>query len=362
MPIYKWIGNQVLTVLQNLILRSHLSEFHSGYRLYSTEALSRLPFEKNTSDFHFDTEIIIQLLLQKLRIVELPIPTFYGDEICHVQGLRYGWQALKASVTSQLCRINLLYDPKFDVQPAVSKYGPKLGFRSSHTMALAHAEAGQRILDLGCGEGHVAAELLRKGCRVTAVDREAKEKTGSDQLDFLAWDLNRDYLPVNVSAYDQVFLLDIVEHLKDPARLMETLRSAAGCKRPKVVLTTANIAFVVTRLMLLFGQFNYGKKGILDLTHTRLFTFGSVKALLEQSGYRLYEVAGIPAPFPQALGDNLLSRFLLALNSWLIRLSPRLFSYQIFVRAQALPTVDNLLAETISASTELSRNLLRRAA
>ena len=65
------------------------SEFHSGYRLYSTNALAQIPFEKNTNDFHFDTEIIIQFVLKKMRIAELPIPTFYGDEICHVNGLKY---------------------------------------------------------------------------------------------------------------------------------------------------------------------------------------------------------------------------------------------------------------------------------
>src|SRR6476619_792165 len=91
MPVYKWIGNQILTAFQNRILRTALSEFHSGYRLYSTAALAQIPFEKNTNDFHFDTEIIIQFVLRKLPIAELPIPTFYGDEICHVNGMRYAW-------------------------------------------------------------------------------------------------------------------------------------------------------------------------------------------------------------------------------------------------------------------------------
>src|SRR3981081_383215 len=76
MPAYKWIGNQVLTAFQNRMLGTKLSEFHTGYRLYSTAALAQLPFEKNTNDFHFDTEIIIQFVLGKLRIVELPIPTY----------------------------------------------------------------------------------------------------------------------------------------------------------------------------------------------------------------------------------------------------------------------------------------------
>jgi glycosyltransferase involved in cell wall biosynthesis len=88
MPLYKYIGNKVLTTAQNTLLGSHLSEFHSGYRLYSVEALKKLPISLNSNDFHFDTEIIIQFLNAKLRIKELPIPTHYGDEVCRVDGVK----------------------------------------------------------------------------------------------------------------------------------------------------------------------------------------------------------------------------------------------------------------------------------
>ena len=74
MPLYKGIGNQVLTAFENFMLGTDLSEFHSGYRLYSVEALKKLPFERNANDFHFDTDIIIQLHFAGMRIVELPIP------------------------------------------------------------------------------------------------------------------------------------------------------------------------------------------------------------------------------------------------------------------------------------------------
>ena len=98
------------------MLRTRLSEFHSGYRLYSTSALAQIPFEKNTNDFHFDTEIIIQFVLKKLRIAELPIPTFYGDEICHVNGLKYAWDVCPLDDQSATLRaFNLFYDRKFDV-------------------------------------------------------------------------------------------------------------------------------------------------------------------------------------------------------------------------------------------------------
>src|SRR3984893_16314089 len=354
MPFYKWIGNQTLTAFQNRILGTHLSEFHSGYRLYSTKALAQIPFEKNTNDFHFDSEIIIQFVLKKLRLVELPIPTVYGDEICSVNGLRYAWNIFKTTLRARLCGLYLFYDRKFDVKPEEEIYDLKLGFPSSHTAAIAAAKQGGNVLDVGCGQGRVAAEMTKKGCRVTGMDRYIPDEANATQdVRFIRWDLDRHEFPVNVSQFDQIFLLDIIEHLKEPGHFMDELRFAAACARPEIVLTTANIGFFATRLMLLLGQFNYGKKGILDATHTRLFTFRSLRELLRQSGYKILEVRGIPAPYPKALGTNFISRLLVRANEKMISLSRSFFSYQIFVRAQALPTVNNLLCEPITTSQEL---------
>ena len=126
-------------------------------------------------------------------------------------------------------------------------------------------------------------------------------RSAPHDLDFIRWDLDRKEFPVNVSQFDQIFMLDIIEHLKSPEDFMEELRFATGRKRPELIITTANIGFFMTRLMLLFGQFNYGKKGILDATHTRLFTFRSLSELLKQSDYQILEMRGIPAPFPKPL-------------------------------------------------------------
>ena len=128
------------------------------------------------------------------------------------------------------------------------------------------------------------------------------------------------------------------------------------------MLTTANIGFFITRFMLFLGHFNYGRKGILDRTHTRLFTFNSLKELFDQTGYVVTEVRGVPAPFPKALGDNWLGRLLVSLNQAFIGISRGLFGYQIFLRARALPTVPALLSETIERSGEMKKAAMAGAA
>jgi glycosyltransferase involved in cell wall biosynthesis len=89
MPLYKFVGNRILTRVQNYLSGLTLSEYHSGYRLYSTAALKKIPFEAFSNVWHFDTQIILSLAERNMRIVELPIPTYYGDEICHVNGIPY---------------------------------------------------------------------------------------------------------------------------------------------------------------------------------------------------------------------------------------------------------------------------------
>jgi glycosyltransferase involved in cell wall biosynthesis len=358
MPYYKWLGNQILSAFQNRMLHTNLSEFHSGYRLYSTQALQRIPFERNSNDFHFDTDIIIQLLFAGLRIKELPIPTYYGSEICHVNGLKYAWNVFRTTLRAKLHQVNLFYDRKFDVGQRELTYDLKLGFQSSHTMTIKAVLPGAAVLDVGCGQGLVAQEMAKTARLVVGLDLWPPQRSQS-KIEFKRWNADEGTLPLDVSQFDQVFLLDIIEHLKDPEVFMEKLREAAARKRPEIIITTANIAFCVTRFMLLLGIFNYGRKGILDRTHTRLFTFASLRSLLEQTGYRVLEVRGIPAPFPKVTGIGWIGRVLLWLNQIGIALFPGLFSYQIYVRARAKPTVPNLLIETVDSSEEMKQAVLQ---
>lgn len=355
MPVYKFLGNRVLTGVQNRLLYASLSEFHSGYRVYSVPVLAALPFERNTNDYHFDTEILIQLLRAGARLKELPIPTYYGDEIRNVKGVRYALNVLRSTLLSRAQDYSVLYERKFDVSRPTENnvfYQPKFHFESPHRLALERVRPGSSVADIGCAGGYVAQALKEKQCRVTGIDQFSVDRD-SNLDEFVQCDLDRGEFPVDAGRFDYVLLLDIVEHLRSPERLLDTLRQARRTGNDlTVIFSTGNISFLVTRVGLLLGWFNYGVRGILDLTHTRLFTFRTARNLFEQSGFTVEEVRGVPAPFPLALGDNMLSRLLLAVNRLLIRLSKSLFAYQIFMVCKPTPSLEWLLQKAHEASRE----------
>jgi hypothetical protein len=164
-------------------------------------------------------------------------------------------------------------------------------------------------------------------------------------------------LTFDVAPYKYILLLDIIEHLRSPEDFLERLRSQFTHEPKTVVLTTANIGFLIQRLMLLAGQFNYGKSGILDRTHTRLLSFRSTRHLLRDSGFRIKSMRGVPAPFPKVLGDSRLGHLAVKANLALIRVSKTLFSYQIYVEAETTPDVHFVLRDTQEKSAQQSPQL-----
>jgi|KBSMisStandDraft_5_1062788.scaffolds.fasta_scaffold74072_3 glycosyltransferase involved in cell wall biosynthesis len=346
MPLYKYVGNRILTWTQNLLLGTSFTEFHSGYRVYSVAALQKIAYRLNSNLFHFDTEIIIQLINAGQRIVELPIPTYYGDEICRVNGMKYAKDVMLATLRNVAHRSGLLHQRRFEPVGAQDNtyYDLKLGYPSSHQFALDAIAPGASVIDIGAGPGGIASELVKKGCRVAVVDQFTVKGSGPSGIVVFTQDLD-DELVFDVRGYEYLLLLDVIEHLKNPEKFLARLSTQFDYSPRTLILTTPNIAFGIQRLMLLFGQFNYGKVGILDRTHTRLFTFRTLRHLLTDAGFRLKEIRGVPAPFPKVLGEGILGRAATALNQLLIRISRSMFSYQIFVIAEATPGVDFILED-----------------
>ncbi|TLM65276.1 MAG: glycosyltransferase family 2 protein [Deltaproteobacteria bacterium] len=110
MPFYKYVSNRFLTLVQNLLLRKKLSEYHTGYRAFSREVLESLPLERNSDDFIFDNQMLAQAIWCGYRIGEISCPTKYFPEASSInlrRSIVYGLGVLAVSVQFRLGRLGL---------------------------------------------------------------------------------------------------------------------------------------------------------------------------------------------------------------------------------------------------------------
>ena len=93
MPLYKYISNRFLTVIENIILGQNLGDFHSGFRIYKRSVLEKINYHENSNDFIFDTEFLTQAIFFGFRVGDIPIPTRYFPEASQInfkRSLKYG--------------------------------------------------------------------------------------------------------------------------------------------------------------------------------------------------------------------------------------------------------------------------------
>lgn len=342
MPLYKYVGNRILSVFENRSLGLNLTEFHSGYRAYNLHALARIDFDHMTNDFHFDTEIIIKLHHQHYTIKEVPIPTYYGTELCYVNGMRYAKDVYKAVRRYKQTSRSIQTFPEF--QEYFVHYPIKHGKYSSHHYAQQMVGRDHEVLDIGCGEGFFAAEIVKQGNRVTGVDALPQASETPALSDYYSADLDEGLEPVidqlRGKRFDRVLLLDILEHLRRPERILEQCRELVA-KDGQVIVSVPNIANLSVRLMLLFGKFNYTERGILDKTHQRFFTRKTARQFVTAAGYKIVEEKMTVVPLELALGldpHGVLFKSLNKVLGILTRLMPSLFGYQIMLVAQSRPS------------------------
>ena len=115
MPRYKYFFNRVLTLVQNILLGTKQSEFHTGYRAFSRRVLETLPLLANSDDFVFDNQMLVQALAAGMRFGEISCPTKYFPEASQIsfrRSVRYGFGVLSTSIAYRLWKWKLLR-PKF---------------------------------------------------------------------------------------------------------------------------------------------------------------------------------------------------------------------------------------------------------
>lgn len=332
MPLYKYAGNRILTTLENRALGMNLTEFHSGYRAYNLHALAQLDFSRMTDDFHFDTEIIVKLHHQGMKIREVPIPTYYGTELCNVDGLKYARDVVRSVWRYRRTCRSVMRAPEF--AEYFVHYPIKHSRHSSHYYARQMVGRGQDVLDVGCGEGFFAGELKKDGNRIVGVDA-LPSAAASDALErYISADLNvaQPHLlrQTGEHRFDRVLLLDVLEHLTQPERLLAEVRPALK-EGGLLVVSLPNVANITVRLALLFGRFHYTDRGILDRTHLHFYTRKTARKLLQENGWEIVAAKTTVMPLELVLGlhpANPLMRAITALLAAATALFPGLLGYQ----------------------------------
>jgi glycosyltransferase involved in cell wall biosynthesis len=336
MPKYKYYGNIILTRIQIMLTGLKLSEYHSGYRAYSVKYLKSIPFWENSNEWHFDTQILLQNYQNAARIKELPIPTYYGDEICHVNGISYGLNCIVTSFGYLLYKRGIYYSRKYDVNLKGQRYFDKFDDPySSHSLIykhlLAYGVEEKKILELGVGDASLTRRLKGHGARVDGVESDQVyidlAKPFCEKI--ISGDLNK-IETLNLDGdYDIIVAADILEHLINPEYVLSKLKTHIK-KDGLLVVSLPNVANAYVRFSLLFGRFNYHSKGLLDKTHLHFYTIKTASDMLAKTGWKITNrgVTAIPLAIVFPFLRLAVFRWILQLFYALTRFWKGLFAYQ----------------------------------
>jgi glycosyltransferase involved in cell wall biosynthesis len=335
MPRYKFVGNRILTAMENAVAGASLSEWHSGYRAYSVAALKEIPFHRNDDGFNFDTQVIVQFIEANKRIVEIPIPTYYGDEICRVDGLKYARDITRDVVRYRAHKMGF---GSGELAFASNTYEAKVASGSSHERVLqwiAHRRPG-RIVDLGCSDGYLADRLRGLGHYVVGVDIEAGDGVEDRVDDFVEADLDRGLPECIEGPFDVALAADVLEHVRSPERLLEQLRGRLA-PGGSLIVSVPNFGHWYPRVRVAIGRFDYDRRGILDRDHVRFFTKRSFERLVADAGFRIVRRTGTGLPLEvvdrggqgREVASSRTAEILSRLDRATVAARPQLFAYQL---------------------------------
>lgn len=186
-----------------------------------------------------------------------------------------------------------------------------------------------RVLEVGTASGYIGRQLSQRSFDLTGIEKDASlaQQARVYYRKIYNLDLNFEEIPA-LEPFDVIILADILEHLYEPDSLLKKMPVYLK-ENGIMIISLPNIANWVMRLELLFGNFNYRDRGILDKTHLRFFTLKTAKKLIKESGFKIIGVYPASLPFQLAIKSDFLSYFLNMVYYSLAKLFPGFFAYQL---------------------------------
>jgi 2-polyprenyl-3-methyl-5-hydroxy-6-metoxy-1,4-benzoquinol methylase len=200
-------------------------------------------------------------------------------------------------------------------------------------------------VELGANRGILSSHIARKTGDHLAIDIFTPDLAGSSRT--MALDLNTAFSEkLGKEHFDCCVALDVIEHLNDPDDfLREVFRMMKTGGR--LFVSTANICYLPVRLSLLLGQFNYGKRGILDRTHKRLFSVRGLRKMLVQNGFKIEAIRGFSPPLTDLVSERWHMRWIERSHAFLSRLYPKMFAYNFLYVARRLDDLSAIFERTV---------------
>ena len=149
----------------------------------------------------------------------------------------------------------------------------------------------EKILDVGCGKGTLAKKLCEQQKKVFGIEKDPAIAQEASKCfhKLLVGDIESVSLPFSEDYFDCLIFADVLEHLQDPWSVLKKTRKFL-CEEGKVIASIPNVQHYKVVRDLLKGHWNYSRSGILDITHLRFFTLEGIRALFEQTGYKIEQV------------------------------------------------------------------------
>lgn len=337
MPLSQAIGLRVAHGLQNSILHLRVEDYQSSYRVYSVSALRRIPWQLNSESRSFDDEVLVQFRALDEPIIGIPMEASWAEHASNIAALSYAVGALRIPLGYRLHQLHIAKQHKFIVTRDIH-YTLKVSPTGSHMQIIDAIASGSRVLDLGCSQGLLAGPLRERDVRVTGVDINSPENVAEELEDYYQRDLEEELDLPEERNFDYVVIADVIEHIKNRQRL---LQGARRFLKPdgRLIISTPNIAIWFYRLSLLVGRFEYGPRGVLDMTHVHLYTRATFVREVEAAGFQIVKRRVTALPFEivfEATGKSRLMQVVVDFYYALARAWPSMFAYQNILEAEII--------------------------